>query len=65
MNNTWQRIRRFCLVFLFAWGALQAARAQEEGDELQDTPYVSGMPNYRIDNGEDQEFGDYMEYARK
>jgi OOP family OmpA-OmpF porin len=59
MTITLRSIRLFCLILVFTCGAFQAVVAQDEGEELKDTPYFSGMPSYRIDNGEDQEFGDY------
>ena len=59
MIITLRSIRFFCLILVFTWGAFQAVMAQDEGDGVKDTPYFSGMPNYRINDSEDQEFGDY------
>jgi OOP family OmpA-OmpF porin len=66
MTITLRSIRLIGLVLLISSGAFQAAVAQDEDVEegveeeaVKDTPYFSGMPNYRIDDSLDQEFGDY------
>lgn len=46
----------FVVICLVVFGLFSAARAESE---LKDTPYFTGMPNYRIDDGTDQEFADY------
>lgn len=45
-----------CVISLVAFGVVSRAGAQTE---FKDTPYFSGMPNYRIDDAKDQEFADY------
>lgn len=65
MTIPMRSIRLFCLILVFTCGAFQAVLAQDEEDGLKDTPYFSGMPNYRIVEGEDQEFGDYRFFDGK
>jgi len=53
----------FCfLIQLIIFGGFSGAGAESE---LKDTPYFSGMPNYRITDASDQEFSDYRFYNGK
>jgi len=49
-------IRIFCIMCLIVFGSFSAAQAESE---FKDTPYFTGMPNYKITDGTDQEFADY------
>jgi OOP family OmpA-OmpF porin len=70
MNSTMRHIRVFSIILVIFLAAFPPAMAQDEDAEeeaeeetaeevVKDTPYFSGMPNYRIDDSKDQEFGDY------
>lgn len=51
-----------CVVCIILYGAFSPAGAQ---DEWKDTPYFSGMPNYRIVDADDKEFADYQFFNGK
>ena len=51
-----------CVVCLIVLGSLSITWAQPE---FKDTPYFTGMPNYKIDDVSDQEFADYNFYNGK
>ena len=55
-------IRLFCIIYLIVFGAFSAARAQSE---FKDTPFFTGMPNYKITDATDQEFADYRFFNGK
>jgi OOP family OmpA-OmpF porin len=52
----------FCVACLMIFGAFSMVGAESE---LKDTPYFTGMPNYKIDDASDQEFADYNFYSGK
>lgn len=52
----------FFLACLMVLGAFSIAGAQSE---FKDTPYFTGMPNYRITDASDQEFSDYRFFTGK
>lgn len=52
----------FNLILLIVLGMFSFAQAESE---FQDTPYFSGMPNYRITEATDQEFADYRFFNGK
>jgi hypothetical protein len=54
--------RLYCIIYLIVIGLFSAARAESE---LKDTPYFSGMPNYKIDDATDQGFADYRFFNGK
>ena len=56
------RFRLFCIISLIVFGLFCMARAESE---LKDTPYFSGMPNYKITEATDQEFADYRFFNGK
>lgn len=60
--NRVMHIRFFCIVCLMVLGAFSITKAQSE---FKDTPYFSGMPNYKIDDATDQEFADYRFFNGK
>lgn len=51
-----------CLISLVISGAFIGAGAESE---FKDTPFFSGMPNYKITDAADQEFADYRFYTGK
>ena len=57
-----KRIKLFCILYLIVFGAFSAAGAESE---LKDTPYFTGMPNYKIADAADQEFADYRFFNGK
>ena len=50
-----------CIVGLILFPTMTKA----QDSEYKDTPYFSGMPNYKITEGTDQEFADYRFYNGK
>ena len=60
--NWAMRFRLFCIISLIVFGLFCMARAESE---LKDTPYFSGMPNYKITEATDQEFADYRFFNGK
>jgi len=52
----------FCVINLMVSGALSGAGAESE---FRDTPFFSGMPNYKITDAADQEFADYRFFNGK
>ena len=62
MVNCAKSIRLFCIISLIVFGLFCMARAESE---LKDTPYFSGMPNYKITEATDQEFADYRFFNGK
>lgn len=50
------------ILCLVVFGVLSAARAESE---LKDSPYFTGMPNYKIDDATDEEFADYRFFNGK
>lgn len=52
----------FCIIYLIVSGAFSVAGAESE---FSDTPYFSGMPNYKIIDSADQEFTDYRFFTGK
>jgi OOP family OmpA-OmpF porin len=62
MLNKSRSIWVFCIVYLMISGALSGAGAESE---FKDTPFFSGMPNYKIIDAADQEFADYRFYNGK
>ena len=52
LRNKWF----FCVIFLIVFGTFSQIGAESE---FEDTTYFSGMPNFRIVEGLDQEFADY------
>jgi outer membrane protein OmpA-like peptidoglycan-associated protein len=57
-----KRVKLFCILYLIVFGAFSAAGAESE---LKDTPYFTGMPNYKIADAADQEFADYRFFNGK
>ena len=55
-------IRFFCIIYLIVFGLFSAAMAESE---FKDTPYFTGMPNYKITDATDQEFADYRFFNGK
>ncbi len=55
-------IRFFCIFYLIVFGLFSAAKAESE---FKDTPYFTGMPNYKITDATDQEFADYRFFNGK
>src|SRR3989304_4012741 len=51
------------IIGLFAAPAL--TQDEEPGSQMQDTPYFSGMPNYKIIDAFDREFADFRFYNGK
>lgn len=56
-------MRHIILACLIGLALLPAARSQDS--EFKDTPYFSGMPNYRIADADDKEFAGYLFYNGK
>ncbi len=52
----------FCAFCLVVAGVFSMTGAESD---FKDTPYFTGMPNYRINDASDQEFGDYRFYNGK
>ena len=61
INNLRRTLFWFCIA-LFIFVGFSGAGAESE---FKDTPYFSGMPNYRIADAADQEFSDYRFYNGK
>lgn len=57
-------MRRLLMTCLAAF-LLSSAALWSQDSDLKDTPYFSGMPNYRITDGEDKEFASYLFYNGK
>jgi OOP family OmpA-OmpF porin len=55
-------IRLFCIIYLIVFGLFSEATAESE---FKDTPYFTGMPNYKITDAADQEFADYRFFNGK
>jgi len=51
-----------CIMLFVVFGAFSIAVAESE---FKDTPYFTGMPNYKITDAMDQEFADYRFYDGK
>ncbi len=62
MASNFRIIKLFFLIQLMIFGGFSVAGAESE---FKDTPYFSGMPNYRITEASDQEFSDYRFYNGK
>jgi OOP family OmpA-OmpF porin len=62
MMSKEKSIRLFCIIYLIVFGAFSAARAQSE---FKDTPFFTGMPNYKITDATDHEFADYRFFNGK
>jgi len=62
MLNKSKSIWVFGIFYLMASGAFSPAGAESE---FKDTPFFSGMPNYKITEATDQEFADYRFYNGK
>lgn len=62
MLNRSRSIWVFCIIYLIIFGALSGAGAESE---FKDTPFFSGMPNYKITDAADQEFADYRFFNGK
>ena len=62
MDNEIKKIWRIGLIYLIFFGAFSVAGAQSQ---FKDTPYITGMPNYKITDASDQEFADYRFYNGK
>lgn len=62
MVNGAKRSWFFGLVYLIIFGAFSAAVAESE---FKDTPYFSGMPNYKIIDADDKEFADFSFFNSK
>ena len=62
MDNEMKKIWRIGLIYLIFFGAFSVAGAQSQ---FKDTPYFTGMPNYKITDASDQEFADYRFYNGK
>jgi outer membrane protein OmpA-like peptidoglycan-associated protein len=62
MDNKTKKISRIGLIGLIVIMGVSVAWAQSE---FKDTPYFTGMPNYKITEGTDQEFSDYRFYNGK
>ncbi|MBM4307685.1 MAG: OmpA family protein [Deltaproteobacteria bacterium] len=62
MANKTRNIFRIGFIGLIVFGMFSLAGAQSE---LKDTPYFTGMPNYKIVEGTDQEFADYRFFNGK
>jgi outer membrane protein OmpA-like peptidoglycan-associated protein len=62
MMSRAKSIRLFCIIYLIVFGSFSAAGAQSE---FKDTPFFTGMPNYKITDATDQEFADYRFFNGK
>jgi OOP family OmpA-OmpF porin len=62
MVNISRSTRYFWVIFCTVFVATFIIRAQ---NKLKDTPYFSGMPDYKITEATDQEFADYNFFNRK
>ena len=62
MTNTFGSRHFFCVIALVAFGMVSPGGAQTE---FEDTPYFTGMPNYKIVDATDQEFADYRFFNGK
>jgi outer membrane protein OmpA-like peptidoglycan-associated protein len=60
--NKAKHVGIFCIISLIVLGALSVASAESE---FKDTPYFSGMPNYKIIDADDKEFADYRFFNGK
>jgi OOP family OmpA-OmpF porin len=67
MLSKLESIGVLCIIYMVISGAVAWAQEQEAESEPQwkDTPYFSGMPNYRITDATDKEFDDYNFYNGK
>jgi OOP family OmpA-OmpF porin len=60
MANREKFIGLFCVIIFLFLATFSELTAESEGEsEFKDTPYFSGMPNFRIGDSLDQEFADY------
>jgi len=55
-------IKLFCIICFIVFGLFSEAKAESE---FKDTPYFTGMPNYKITDATDQEFADYRFFNGK
>jgi len=60
--NRVKHVRISCIMLLILFGTFSIAVAESE---FKDTPYFTGMPNYKITDATDQEFADYRFYDGK
>ena len=60
--NKFKNLRLSCFTFFLVFGTLSIAVAESE---FKDTPYFTGMPNYKITDVADQEFADYRFFDGK
>lgn len=60
--NSFRHLWSLCFCFLIVVGVFSIVGAEPQ---LADTPYFTGMPNYKIDEVSDQEFADYRFYNGK
>ena len=60
--NSAMHIGFSCIICLIFFGAFSIAGAESE---FKDTPFFSGMPNYKIIDAADQEFADYRFFNGK
>jgi outer membrane protein OmpA-like peptidoglycan-associated protein len=51
-----------CILYLIVFGLFSVAGAESE---FKDTPFFTGMPNYKITDATDQEFADYRFFNSK
>ncbi|MBM4141556.1 MAG: OmpA family protein [Nitrospira sp.] len=62
MQNISRSTWFFCIIYLIVSGVFSAVGAESE---FKDTPFFSGMPNYKIIDAAEQEFTDYRFFNGK